>query len=155
MREIGLILLLTGFLPLTAFGQVKIGPNDSIVWIGNTFAERMQYFGEVEARLHARYPEHNLVVRNLGWSADTVVRRDRPKNFGDTHHYLKAVQADVILACFGFNETWEYGGDTGVDTFQADLKSLLKDLRSRQYNGESTPQVILLLSHRTRGRDCS
>ena len=89
--------------------SLDLNKGDHLVWIGNTFAERMQYFGEIESQLHARYPEHNLVVRNLAWSADTVSLRPRPKDFGDIHHYLSQVQADVILACYGFNETWDYG----------------------------------------------
>ena len=79
--------------------SLALKPGDHVVWIGNTLAERMQYFGDIESRLHARYPNHNLVVRNLAWSADTVSLRPRPKNFGDIHQYLSEVKADVILAC--------------------------------------------------------
>jgi hypothetical protein len=80
----------------TEAASLEIQQGDHVVWIGNTFAERMQYFGEIESRLHARYPEHDLVVRNLAWSADTVSLRPRPKDFGDVHHYLSEVKADVI-----------------------------------------------------------
>lgn len=120
-----------------------VAKNDHVVWIGNTFVERMQYFGEVESRLHARYPEHQLVVRNLGWPADTVSLRPRPKNFGDLHHYLGEMKADVILACFGFNETWDYEGREGLDRFRADLAGFLESLKSRKFNGESAPKVVL------------
>ncbi|MEM1083741.1 MAG: PVC-type heme-binding CxxCH protein [Verrucomicrobiota bacterium] len=122
---------------------IQLSPESRVVWIGNTFAERMQYFGEVESRLHARFPEHKLVVRNIAWPADTVSRRPRPDNFGDIHHYLKGVGADVILACYGFNETWEYGGEAGIDRFRSDLTSFLKQLKAQQYNSESAPQIVL------------
>ncbi|MBT4796716.1 MAG: hypothetical protein HON81_00195, partial [Verrucomicrobia bacterium] len=105
--------------------SLEIRRGDHVVWIGNTFAERMQYFGEIESRLHARYPEHDLVVRNLAWSADTVSLRPRPKDFGDVHHYLSEVKADVILVCYGFNETWDYGEDEGITRFEANLASFL------------------------------
>ena len=108
--------------------SLDLKKGDHLVWIGNTFAERMQYFGEIESQLHARYPEHNLVVRNLAWSADTVSLRPRPKDFGDIHHYLSQVQADVILACYGFNETWDYGGEEGLTRFGTDLTAFLKKL---------------------------
>ncbi|MEC7224490.1 MAG: SGNH/GDSL hydrolase family protein, partial [Verrucomicrobiota bacterium] len=114
-----------------------------IAWIGNTFAERMQYFGDIESNLHARYPDHNLVVRNLAWSADTIILRPRPKNFGDIHHYLSEMKADVILACYGFNETWDYDGASGINQFKADLESFIKELRSKKYNGETTPKILL------------
>ncbi len=123
--------------------SLELKKGDHLVWIGNTFAERMQYFGEIESQLHARYPEHNLVVRNLAWSADTISLRPRPKDFGDLHHYLSELKVDVILACYGFNETWDYGGQEGVARFGTDLASFLKELRSNNYNGDSPPKIIL------------
>lgn len=123
--------------------SLEIQRGDHVVWIGNTFAERMQYFGEIESRLHARYPEHNLVVRNLAWSADTISLHPRPKDFGDVHHYLSEVKADVILVCYGFNETWDYGEDEGIARFEANLASFLGGMQSKNYNGESTPKIVL------------
>ncbi len=134
------LLLLTG---IAHAAPLEIKRGDHIVWIGNTFAERMQYFGEIETRLHACYPEHDLVVRNLAWPADTVSLRPRPKDFGDIHHYLTAAKADLILACYGFNETWDYQGTEGLTGFETDLTSFLKDLQSKQYNGTSTPKIVL------------
>ena len=127
----------------TEAASLELKQGDHVVWIGNTFAERMQYFGEIESRLHARYPEHNLVVRNLAWSADTVSLRPRPKDFGDIHHYLSEAKVDVILACYGFNETWDYGGDEGIARFGADLASFLEGLQSKNYNGASAPKIVL------------
>ena len=123
--------------------SLALKPGDHVVWIGNTLAERMQYFGDIESRLHARYPNHNLVVRNLAWSADTVSLRPRPKNFGDIHQYLSEVKADVILACYGFNETWDYKGKNGINRFKTDLESFIKELQSKNYNGLTAPKIIL------------
>ncbi|MBK1833252.1 PVC-type heme-binding CxxCH protein [Roseibacillus ishigakijimensis] len=135
--------LLLGLTPsLFSQGQL-LEKDDHVVWIGNTFAERMQYFGEVETSLHARFPSHNLTVRNLAWPADTVSLQPRPPQFGDTHHYLGEVKADVILACFGFNETWEYGGEDGLPRFRKDLAAFLSELQKHHYNGESAPDIVL------------
>ncbi len=128
---------------LSQASRLELEHGDHLVWIGNTFAERMQYFGVVEASLHARYPKHELVVRNLAWSADTVSLRPRPKDFGDIHYYLTKAKADVILACYGFNETWDYGGEEGLARFKDDLSKFLKGLQEHQYNGESAPEIVL------------
>ena len=53
------------------------------------------------------------------------------------------MKADVILACYGFNETWDYDGASGINQFKADLESFIKELRSKKYNGETTPKILL------------
>lgn len=140
LHRLLVFLLLTG---IAHAAPLDLQKGDHIVWVGNTFAERMQYFGEIETRLHARYPHHNLVVRNLAWPADTVSRRPRPKDFGDIHHYLTETKADIIFASYGFNETWDYHGQEGLTRFETDLTNFLKDLQSKQYNGTSTPKIVL------------
>ncbi|HAE18059.1 MAG TPA: hypothetical protein DCG41_02470 [Verrucomicrobiales bacterium] len=127
----------------TEAASLELKRGNHVVWIGNTFAERMQYFGEIESRLHARYPKHNLVIRNLAWSADTITLRPRPKDFGDIHHYLFEAKADVILACYGFNETWDYEGNQGITRFESNLTSFLKELQSKNYNNFSSPKIVL------------
>lgn len=122
---------------------IDLTRDSRVVWIGNTLAERMQYFGEVETQLHARFPEHKLVVRNLAWPADTVSLRPRPADFGDVHSYLEQMRADVVLACFGFNEIWDYDGEAGVERFRNELASFLKEIQGKNYNGKSAPQIVL------------
>ncbi len=50
---------------------------DRIILIGNTLAERMQYFGHFETLLQSRFPDKNLVFHDLGWSADELELRPR------------------------------------------------------------------------------
>jgi hypothetical protein len=45
-------------------------------------AERLQQFNYFETMLMARFADLDLVVRNLGWSGDTITQ-PRPLNFGD------------------------------------------------------------------------
>jgi hypothetical protein len=66
LTVVGLSLGLSG--RVRAEAPLQVNPGDKIVVIGNTFAERMSFFGHYETRLHARYPEHKLVFRDLGWS---------------------------------------------------------------------------------------
>src|SRR3954447_23436256 len=86
--------------------KLKLAKGHHVVLIGNTLAERMQYFGHLETLLHNRFPELELVVRDLGWSADELVLRPRSQNFKDHGHRLEDHKADVILAFFGFNESF-------------------------------------------------
>ena len=46
--------------------ELELRKGDRIILIGNTLAERMQYYGHFETLLHARFPELELVVHNLG-----------------------------------------------------------------------------------------
>ena len=78
--------------------KLELRKGDRICLIGNTLAERMQYFNHFETRLHSRFPEHDLVVRNLGWSADEISLRPRPEGFRNHGHSLYDHKADVVIA---------------------------------------------------------
>jgi len=119
--------------------ELKQGAHIAIV--GNTLADRMQHFGHFEALLHSRFPRHELVVRNLGFSGDELTLRLRSAGFGSPDDHLKAVAADVVLAFFGYNES--FGGEAGLSKFKADLADYIKHLRSQKYNGRSAPQVVI------------
>ena len=123
-------------------GPLKLGREDSVVFIGNTFAERMHLFGYFETLLHAKFPDHELKVRNMGWSADELTLMPRPKGFGDLHKYLAVQEADVIFACFGMNESFK--GPGGLEQFQQDLDAFIQDLQAHQYNGGSAPRIVLV-----------
>ena len=77
-------------------------PKDArIALIGNTLLDRSLHFGNIESLIYQRYPEHQLVIRNLSWSGDTVDLRPRPDNFADIFQHLYHEKTDVILAAFG------------------------------------------------------
>jgi len=122
--------------------RLRIEANDSIVFIGNTFAERMHLFGYFETFLHCKFPEHKLKVRNMGWSADELTLKPRPVGFGDRHRYLEREETDVIFACFGMNESFQGKGE--LEKFKADLVALVEDLQSHKFNGESAPRIVLV-----------
>ena len=52
--------------------KLEIGHGDHISIIGNTLADRMQHDGWLETYLHSRFPKHDLVFRNLGFSGDEL-----------------------------------------------------------------------------------
>lgn len=116
--------------------------NSSIVFIGNTFAERLQQHNYFETLLYKSFPDRHLRVRNLAWSADEVDLRPRPLNFGTLDEHLKQQGADIIFACFGLNEAFK--GPDSLESFKQHLNSLLSHLQQQSYNGKSKPGIILV-----------
>src|SRR5258708_28311968 len=142
--------------PTAATFQLR--EKDHIGIIGNALAERMQYDGWLESMLHARFPKHKLVVRNLGFSGDELTTRLRSKNFGTPDEWLRGraapiggyednrldganTKVDVIFAFFGYNES--YAGHEGLSAFQQELGDWLAHTLSQKYNGKSAPRVVL------------
>lgn len=113
-----------------------------IVIIGNTFAERLQHYNYFEPLLYKSFPEYNLVVRNMGWSADEVNLQPRPLNFGSLDNHLAEQKADIIFACFGLNEAFK--GPDSLQNFKQQLSGFLQHLQQQKYNGHSVPSIILV-----------
>src|ERR1700719_1083996 len=55
-----------------AAAKLELKPGDHICIIGNTLADRMQHDGWLETLFHSRFPEHDLVFRDLGFSRDEL-----------------------------------------------------------------------------------
>jgi lysophospholipase L1-like esterase len=125
-----------------AAGPLALEKGDRIILIGNTLIERMQYFSHWETLLQARFPEHRLVVHNLGWSADELTLRPRQAATDDHGHTLKDEKPDVLIAGFGLNES--FAGPDGLPKFRADLERFIKETTSTAYNGKAPPALVLL-----------
>ena len=97
----GLVLsvVMTGWTPAIQADDAPLVLNkgDHICIIGNTLAERMQHYGWLETLIHARFPEHELVFRNLGYSGDEIDgyknpnHRMRSMSFGSQDEWLSGV----------------------------------------------------------------
>ena len=74
---------------------LKLEKGDHIAIIGNTLADRLQHYGHLEATLHDRFPDHHLVVRDLGFSGDTLTERPRSENFGTPDEWLNKVKVEM------------------------------------------------------------
>ena len=122
--------------------RLELKKGDRVILIGNTLAERMQYFGKFETLLHSRFPDLELVVHNLGWSADELTLRPRSKGFEDHGHTLDDEKPDVLVAAFGFNES--FGGPEGLAKFKKDLDGFIKESTTARYNGKAAPRLVLL-----------
>src|SRR5262245_8839959 len=134
--------------------------------MGNTLAERMQYYGGLESRLTSRFADYDLVFRNLGYSADELTIRLRSRDFGSPDEWLAGnapipqpqkleagaparpnrfeltnTKADVIFAFFGYNES--FAGQAGLAKFKQDLGDWIKHTLGEKYNGKSAPRLVL------------
>jgi len=128
--------------PIVTGLPLQLQRGDRIALIGNTLLERSQEFGHFEAMLQQMFPELQLVVRHLAWSADEIGLQPRPANFADTEQHLVHEKIDVIIAAFGFNES--FAGEPGLPEFQRQLAEWLQSLRSKSFNGRSAARVVLI-----------
>jgi lysophospholipase L1-like esterase len=122
--------------------SLEIRTGDHIMLVGNTLAERMQLFNHFETLLMAQFADRQLVVRNLGWSGDTITLQPRPLNFGATPTHLYRQKADVLLLFFGLNES--FAGESGLRQFEQDLDAYLRGHQSAKYNGQTPPRLALV-----------
>jgi putative heme-binding domain-containing protein len=121
--------------------RLEIRKGDHIALIGNTLADRMQHDGQLETRLQLRFPEHELVIRSLGFSGDELSLRLRSANFGSPDEWLARVKADVIFAFFGSNES--FAGKDGLAKFRGDLDAFIRHTLDQKYNGRSAPRLVV------------
>ena len=74
-------------------------------------------------------------------SADELTVRPRSADFGTPDEWLTKVQADVVLAFFGFNESFK--GAEGLAKFRSDLEKFIADTRKANYSGKGAPGLVL------------
>jgi len=134
-------LLLFTSLSANAGEVLPLNPGDHICFMGNGLADRMQHDGWLETLLQARFPDHRLVIRNLGFSGDELSQRMRCDNFGSPDDWLSRAQADVIFAFFGYNES--FAGAAGLPKFKQDLAGYIQNTLKHQYRSNATPRLVL------------
>ncbi len=147
--------------------MLTIEKGDNIVFIGNNLCSRMSYFGHFEAALYQLYPEANLTVRNMCDPGNTAGFRphasrpspwafpgaeaynpDLSRNTGSQgffpteDEWLDSLNADVVIAFFGLNES--YGGAAGLTNFALELDSFIRYTQQQRYNDASAPQLVLI-----------
>lgn len=118
------------------------GPGASIAFVGNTMAERLSLYGNLETMLQVTFPDQDLSVRNLGWSADTPTLRPRPASYPKLNEQLDSIGADNVFAFFGFNES--FLGYAGLDPFRTELEQFVREVRQRRFADGSYPEIVLI-----------
>jgi lysophospholipase L1-like esterase len=155
MKAITALFLFAASIASAAF---EFRPGDRVVFVGNTFAERMVEHGYFEGLVATRLPEHRLSFRNLGWSGDTVIgaltdklpeANLRPLNFGSQTQHLSEQKPDVIIACYGMAES--FAGKEGLAEFEKALAQWLDQQLAANYAGKGAPRVLLVspIAHET------
>ena len=139
---VGLSFLVCPGSPAPAAGPaLNLQKGDHVCYIGNTLADRMQHHAWLETYLHAAYPKHELVFRNLGFSGDTLKTRTRSNNFGSQDQWLTKEKADVVFCFFGYGDA--LGGPGGVGGFEKDLGGMIDKMHEQKYNGKSAPRLVV------------
>jgi putative heme-binding domain-containing protein len=139
-------LILLGAAPaacvFAAVPQLELNAHDRIALVGNSLAERMRLYGNFEALLHLRFPEHNLVVRNFGWPCDEVGIQQRPNDYTAIDDPLAVFAPNVLICFFGYNES--FAGPEGLPKFKEDLAAYVKRNREAFTNDGEPPRIVLV-----------
>jgi len=127
----------------------------------------MMNFGHFETELQMRYPDSLLVIRNMCDGGNTPGFRPHSGtndpwafpgankfqnqlatpsgsqgHFEKPDQWLTRLETDIILACFGFSESYE--GEAGLDNFKGELDAFIKHTLAQSYNGATAPQLALV-----------
>ena len=121
--------------------ELSLEKGDRLCLVGNALCERMQHHNQWESLLHQRFPDLDLVVRNLGFPGDEPLDRIRSENFGAPDQHLSHSQASVILFFFGYNES--FADQAGLKKFEDDLMLLVKETQKKDY-GSGSPTIALI-----------
>lgn len=147
--------------------HIPLEKGSRIALIGNNLCSRMMNYGYFETELHARNPKKNLFIRNLCDGGDTPGFRahsgrfspwafpgaekyyDELANFSNSQghfetpdQWLTRLQADKIIAFFGYNESFQ--GKEGLENFKEELDDFIVHTLKQKYNGMSTPELVLI-----------
>ncbi len=148
---------------------LELERGDRVVLMGNGLGSRMLHFGQFETGLQLRYPEHELVIRNMCDEGNTPSFRPHSGradqlgfpgaqeffgphaddnqapgigHFETEDEWLARLEPDLLIAFFGFNESFQ--GLGGLENFSRELDAFLEHTLSTKYNGSTPPEVVLV-----------
>jgi len=120
---------------------VTFKKQERVALVGGGFAERQGLYGNFEARLQARFPEQEVVVRNFGWPADEVGKQQRPNDYTKIDDPMLVFSPETFLCFFGYNES--FVGPEGVAKFKADYATYLDQIGTK-YGPEGRARFVLI-----------
>lgn len=114
---------------------------DVVAIVGNGLPDRMQHDGWMETLLQSQLPGQQVRFRNMSASGDRPDSFPRSSGFTPMTEYLRHVKADVVLAFFGYNES--FAGVEKADEYRKKLVEFVKKTRGSKANGTSFPRIVL------------
>ncbi|MDF1813957.1 MAG: DUF1080 domain-containing protein [Verrucomicrobiales bacterium] len=118
----------------------QTGKNPVIVLTGGTDVVKQSRNGYLETLLTRLSGNKPVLVRNLGWQADTVYAQQRPREFGTHFDTLNRIDASIVIATFGQMESLD--GVQKIPDFLAAYRTLLDEYERK------TKQIVLVTPHR-------
>jgi putative membrane-bound dehydrogenase-like protein len=115
--------------------------SDVVAILGNGLPDRMQHDGWFETLLQSALADKQVRFRNMSVSGDRPDSFPRSKGATSMTEYLQHVKADVVLAFFGYNESFD--GVEKAGEYQKKLVAFVKKTRGSKANGKSFPRIVL------------
>ncbi len=115
--------------------------DDVVAILGNGLPDRMQHDGWLETLLQSVLQGKEVRIRNMSASGDQPDSFPRSKGATSMTEYLQYVQADVVLAFFGYNESFD--GVAKASDYRRRLVEFVKKTRGSKANGKSFPRIVL------------
>ncbi len=119
----------------------KFQEGDVVAILGNGLPDRMQHDGWLETLLQSELQGKKVRFRNMSVSGDQVDSFPRSKGAATTTEMLRHVKADVVLAFFGYNESFQ--GVKKAGDYQKRLVDFVRKTRGSKANGQSFPRIVL------------
>ena len=170
--KLGLILTVISVFTISFFQPkaptfLSIEENTKIALVGGNLGSRMINYDHFETELHLRYPNFNLLVRNMCDGGDTPGFRphsarmlpwafpgaekfqsefanpSQSEGHLETHdQWMSRLKTDVVIGFFGYSESYE--GKAAIATYKAELEAFIKHTLAQKYNGVSAPQLAIV-----------
>ncbi|MCE7058981.1 PVC-type heme-binding CxxCH protein [Dyadobacter sp. CY343] len=163
----GLALIAFSAFKFNQTASIAIQKGSHIVLLGNNLGSRMMNYDNFETELHVRYPQNELFIRNMCDGGDTPGFRPHSSrnspwafpgaekfqtelanpsqsegHFDTPDQWLTRLKADVIIAFFGYNESFQ--GKEGLANYKAELDAFIKYTLTQKYNGSTAPKLAIV-----------
>ncbi len=127
----------------------------------------MMQFGNFETEMHLRFPDSLLLIRNMCDGGNTPGFRphsgrvspwafpgadkfqtelanysNSQGHFETEDQWLTRLKADIIIAFFGYNESFQ--GVEGLPNFKSELDAFIKHSLNQKYNSRTIPQLVIV-----------
>jgi len=114
---------------------------DVVAILGNGLPDRFQHDGWMETLLQSQLPGQQVRFRNMSASGDRPDSFPRSSGATSMTDYLRLVKADVVLAFFGYNES--FAGVEKADEHRKKLVEFVRKTRGSKANGKDFPRIVL------------